>query len=292
MNPQSIFSNEDNPPCPSEQMISERCEYNMQRPDLSGSDSFCFTNTDFLRCSTDGNGGAILLEDPEDSTLTVSCCTFSSCTCTTSGSDDGTGGGAIYASGVSQVLISSSFFLSCSCSSTYGCDGGAVELWNILSQPFATNCVFVLCHADDDGGGLSVWNSKALNRVVCKDSSFLHCDCGDGGGGFILWENFDILQGYNLLFSSNDAETGGAYVFDCSRGTPDYSLCFCFFNRNTAAHHGTDAAFAYFSPDTQKALLMHCFSTSDSHRIGYCDDYDWYTTDVDWISQDIITYIK
>ena len=279
-----MISNEDNPSCPEDnRQLDGRCIYHTKLT-ISGTGPFSFTNTDFLRCSNSGNGGAILFRNQASGTLTVSHCTFNSCTCNLPGGEqDGNGGGAIYAKFVSKVEVFSSFFLSCACYSLTLCDGGGIELYYILSQPLINECTFAFGHADDDGGGVAIWNSNADDPLICKDSFFLNCECGEGGGGggLAMWLNTATFKCANILFSCNQATTGGACSTDCQHSDPNFLLWFCFFNRNTG-RYGNDACFCY---QPSNSPSKHCFSTSDQNRIAFYSGSSWYTTEVNWLPQ-------
>ena len=287
-----LLRNEDNHSCPeANEQTDGRCAYHSKLT-LSGSSPFVFTDTDFIRCSNNGNGGAISFQNQVSGILTVSRCAFYSCTCTTSGSDDGNGGGAIYANNIAKVTIFATSFLSCACYSLNGCDGGAIELWKISSQPMITDCHFILCHADDDGGAVSIWNSSATNTVICTDCRFLSCSVPDDNtvqlwpwaGGIMLWNNNNILRFSNILFVENKGYYGGAFATNSYGSSPNYLLTFCFFTKNSGTF-GNDVGFAYFQPSNTTALFLCCYSTSASKRVCYYYDPQYYITDVVWLPQ-------
>ena len=281
-----MFSNEDSPSCPPEQMDSGRCKYNRKRPDLSGTTCCLFTNTDFVSCTCSGNGGAISFSNAASGTLTVSWCFFSSCTCTTTSTrEDECGGGAIYVNSVSKVVVSSSLFSSCACYSSNGCDGGAIELWSISFQPLISICIFNLCRAADDGGALSIWESSGLNPFVCTDCTFLSCNCGGTGGCLIMWGNSEEFKGCNMLFASGRAAHGGAFATSSSSSHPNYEILFCFFLRNTASS-GNDILFSVLPSDLP---ILHCLSTSDPQRIAYWQNKNTFSVDYsNWLPIGVI----
>ena len=236
------------------------------------SSSASFSQCIFLKLSSYTNGGAISFSNKASGTLTISHCSFYSCSCSRAGGEqDGNGGGAIYSSDVSTVEICSSSFISCACDGYNGCDGGAIELWIITSYPLLSQCNFLFCHANDDGGSLSIWKANANNHIVCTDSSFLHGYSGDGGGAFTLWDNSELIKGSNLLFCNNHCSAGGAYENNACSTPPDYLLSFCFFQGNTATY-GSDASLPCASSDD---LFFHCFSNSEETRIYPGNHEDW-----------------
>ena len=156
-------------------------------------------------------------------------------------------------------------------------------MYLILHQPNINHCNFIFCFAFDDGGSAAIWKSSALDdKHVCKDCRFIMgtADGGDSScaGGIILWENSKALQCSDILFTSNTATYGGAYATGKNAGSQNSFLSFCFFNRNTGSC-GTDAYFDPFPVDA----YQHCFSTSDSDRIGCWNGTDYDSTDVLWL---------
>ena len=223
------------------------------------------------------NGGAIYFADQNEGSLNVKDCFFERCEVKIS-QGNGNGGGAIYCRAASAVHISSSEFLSCLCNTTDNSDGGAIEMWEISSQPIISQCTFIFCQSDDDGGALSVWKSQAINKCICKDSVFLCGSCEDCGGGIIFWNNDDVLKCSNALFTDNEGLYGGSYANNIITQTQNYLLSFCFF-MNNAAKYGNDVYFDYSLPDTP---LLHCFSTATEKSVCYLDGHFIYNFD-DWL---------
>ena len=216
------------------------------------------------------NGGAIYFADKSNGILTITQCLFDHCEVSVS-KGDGTGGGGIYAKSVSNVDISDSSFIHCMCNTTNNSDGGAIELNIITIQPKISECTFIFCHADDDGGAVSIRSSNAANPIVCNDCRYTHCsvshimNLGPGGGGMILWENNNFMRCTNILFSDNEGTYGGAYANNKITQSPNCLLSFCFFNKNTGTY-GNDL---YFPSLPSQCPCMHCLSTSDSYRVSY-----------------------
>ena len=274
-------NNDNNPSCPTEQLISGKCKYSEVRSPLSCTGPFLFRDTDFSKCIYTGNGGAICYVT-SGGTLSITSCTFNSCSCSSSGGD-GNGGGAIYASSLSKIEITSSIFLSCNC--TGSCDGAAVELYHISYQPLVTRCDFLYCSADDDGGGLSIWYSSASNLFSCNNCRFVVCTVPNiykseisAGGGLSVWANSVIFQYSNLLFSSNEGWKGGSYASDKYTEAPNYLFSFCFFNHNTGTY-GNDM---YITSLPLDSPLLHCFSASLPEGIRYWNGEIWMRAYVDW----------
>ena len=157
-------------------------------------------------------------------------------------------------------------------------------------------CDFLFCYADDDGAGLSIWNSNsALSSVACTNSRFIGCNVINSnnnnmdplGAGIIFWNNSAIMKCSSILFSDNEAFIGGAYGTNSNPSSGIYLLSFSFFHRNIGTF-GNDAAIAYFSPTSSETLFQHCFSISDSNRVGYISGGSWQNTDVNWLPQSSI----
>ena len=156
-------------------------------------------------------------------------------------------------------------------------------MWGISTKPFIQECNFISCSANDDGGGLSIWQSSGVEQVVCKDSFFVNCDGGDDGdgGGFALWWNSAMLPASNIVFSFNKAKDGGAYSTDFKSSNPKFPLLFCFFHCNTAPN-GNDI---YINELPSYCPCLLCFTTSPSKQIGYYDGNRLTSAERDWLPQ-------
>ena len=126
-------------------------------------------------------------------------------------------------------------------------------MYYVLHQPYVINCEFISCHADDDGGGLSVIFSSAIdNQLACIGCSFVACTVPNdmtlsrtpSAGGTIEWKNLNVITYSSILFSSNEGTFGGSYGTNSIPPAHSYLLSFCFFNKNTGSC-GNDV---YFSP--------------------------------------------
>ena len=252
---------------------------------LDDSPTHTFTSCAWTGCSA-VLGGAISFQEQTSSSLFVSRCIFYSCKSTSPEWE--TGGGAIHCNNVNFVSIISSSFLSCTCE---GGGGGGINFCNIQNQPSLSECDIISCSASADGGGISIFYSYAnVDQLICNNCRFLSCCISNNleseyifsGGGIILWQNHNILICSDILFTSNTGTCGGGYATSQSTVLQTCFLCFCFFNRNTGSC-GTDA---YFDPLPSDAF-QHCFSTSDSHRIGYYSS-GYQKTDENWLLQKTI----
>ena len=226
-----------------------------------------FTSCSFRNLKFSGySGGAIYFSGYSQATLTVTDSLFEHCEVKIS-QGNGHGGGAIYCSTISTVRISSSAFISCMCNTTNDSDGGAIELWIIVSQSTISGCTFIFCHSDDNGGALSVWNSGAADQLICKDSLFLSGTCEDCGGAIIFWNHNDIRKCSNTLFAHNKGVYGGAYANNILIQTQKYLFLFCFFIENSGSY-GNDI---FLSSLPSESPLLHCLSTSFEGKIvkGY-----------------------
>ena len=243
----------------------------------------------FLQCkfsrliASEKNGGAISFTLSGDS-LQIDECVFESCETTVS-TDSATGGGAVFVSSASELIISSSLLQSCVCYTSYSGDGGAVLIVNLTSDMRIKKCVFCNCHADDDGGGVCIWNCPIWQETCVFQSHFIACDGTDssssGGGGMIVWSSYAAIGSSECIFSKcSSAFFGGglAYYTITSQSFRDAPLSlFSFFNQNTAMTDcGTDAFFLVWIPSSP---FLHSFSTSDSPRIGVEPTYaNWNNT--------------
>ena len=239
--------------------------------------------------SNPGNGGAISFSNQASGILTVSHCSFFSCTCTiTSTRDDECGGGAIYVNSISKVEVSSSLFSSCACYSSKGCDGGAIELYIISSQPLVTGCIFHSCSAPDDGGEVSIWRARGNTDIfLCDECRFFSGRAG-GAAGCLIVVSCESRVCSNCVFADSTAYDGGAVYISSSSSFPSgrYLLQFCFFKDNSVSisTRGNDVALENCMPNSTNNPIHHCFSTTPSGRVSYLNG-QWYNTDENWLPQ-------
>ena len=247
---------------------------------LDDSSTHTFTSCSWKDCKGTQNP-AILFSGRTNSHLEVQKCSFN--TCTNTNRDRQFSGGAINAYNVKSVTVSYSLFLTCKSTQS---SGGGVNLFKLLYQPYIHNCDFISCHAADDGGGAAIWNSSATeNQIVCYNCRFIDCSVpnekdnllGPVAGGIILWDNILPAKCSSLLFSSNEATYGGAYACHSTYYSLVNLLFVCLFNKNIGTY-GNDIYLHILPSDS---TCVHCFSTTNSDRIGYYSS-GHNTTDAAW----------
>ena len=252
-----------------------------ERFTLDDSPTHTFKSCSWKDCS-DSLGGAISFRDHTASSLIVTQCVF--CSCKSTSSEWMTGGGAIHCYKVSSVSINFSSFFSCSCS---GGGSGGINLCYIQNQPSLWKCDIIACSASADGGGISVWHSYAKDdQLICTQCRIINCylttEINNGytfvGGAIILWMNTDLLKCSDSLFACNTGWGGGAYANDHNLAAQNYALSFCFFHQNK----GTCGNDIYLSSLPSYSACLHCFSTSDSDRIGYYSGH-FTSTNTNWL---------
>ena len=233
----------------------------------SVSTSTMFTSRSWNGCSST-QGGAICFANQTTSSLTVKQCTFYNCNSSSTGWVNG--GGAIHCYNVYSVSLLFCSFISCS--ATAG-SGGGVNMYTIIQQPYIHTCDFISCFACDDGGGINVWYSNAMDdKLACKDCRFIKetvKGSRDPSGGCLLYYPSNGLICANSLFSNSEAYYGGAfYILYTNYPSGMYPLQFCFFNTNKGTV-GNDITLDKYVQHNTNLVLKHCFSTSNSDRIGY-----------------------
>ena len=228
-------------------------------------------------------GGAISFRSLTESSLIMNKCTFYSCG-SSSSSVWTDGGGAISAFNVRSVSLSGCLFVSCSHTSG---SGGGINMYTILHQAYINYCVFISCSAWDDGGCAAIWDSKALdNPIACLNCRFIKGTAkgsGSGSGGHLIFFNTYYIACSNCLFSDSEADLGAFYFLYSSYCSGKYPLIFSFFNNNSAAKHGNDAALDNYAPNDNNPLFLHCASTSSPNRVGFWYNNRWDKTDVIWL---------
>ena len=269
----------DNPTC-SSQTISGRCVYQATGPSITGNGPFIFTDTDFLRCSSSGNGSAIY-SSKSGASLTVERCRFDLCNC---GSFSG---GAIYANSLSLLSVKNSFFSSCG-GNHEAFQGGAISIESVLNMLIRDD-FFLKCYSCENAGAIDLRNSGSEQHgFPIQSSSFICCECflwtSPTGGAFEARTN---QCGYfsSVLFTSCRADYGGAiYLLYTSSISGNYVIQFCFFCNNSVPtfKYGNDVAAENFSPTNNKTFMQQCLSTSSSKRLAFYDNR-WDGTDVDWL---------
>ena len=172
---------------------------------------------EFTNCtwsdSSSPDAGAITFRDKISSHLEVDKCTFTRCISTAS--DYKYSGGAINAYNMRSVNIKSSLFLLCSCTAS---NGGGINLFQIIQQPFIDRTNFVSCSSCDDGGAVSVFFSSAEDSCLCRECRIINCSVPYNciiypypwAGGIILYKNSNTLRCTDTLFSHNTGTHGGA----------------------------------------------------------------------------------
>ena len=234
------------------------------------------------------DGGAISFTGNVQQTsmsLKISSSTFSDCSAKE--------GGAIHASTIQKIIVTQSFFLRCSSSNTAdNTGGGGINTENINMKISISNNTFISCTAKASGASIFIHSSSAdtMKLDAISNCRFLSCRSLEGtpdGAGVCVWGTEELIGVKDSLFSLCSALYGGAIFYflnDYWRST--FPIRYCLLNKNSA-FWGSDVAICNYIPKTEPdeyALLFHCFSTSDSYRMGYYYSSTWYRTDADWFS--------
>ena len=178
----------------------------MQRIGTITSGDASFSNCDFVSCNNDEsnpqeNGGAISY-DVANGKLSVTSCYFYKCIAYQKE------GGGIDAHNANDVSITSSFFIQCHADSigNRASGGGGINLRSIQNQASIQFCSFISCTAEDDGGGVAIWSSNAINTLFCTGCRFVQCSIPNNekntlitcGGAMIPYDNDVAMLKYSL----------------------------------------------------------------------------------------------
>ena len=204
-------------------------------------------------------------------------------------------GGAISAQNLACLVITQCVFLQCHAPQQVNNDaaGGmyAVGIQRVFSL---SSSVCLLCSTGSSGGGIFFRSQSTLqlSTEIVHSCILINCTArgsSPDGGGLCLWENFYTFRCLNNLFYGCYADYGGGLNFNFSKNSESSPIRFCFFNRNTA-DVGNDVAFLGSYTLVGK-LLLHCFSTSNSKRVGYYNT-EWHTDDFNWLPMGTLQYLK
>ena len=260
---------------------------------------YSFTYCKWTACKgpTGNNGGAIFSEAAEVS-LSFDGCTFLDCSC-----DDSQHGGIIYASQISSISLTDTFFEWTSSVNKQAYRGGALYLHTIPSVTI-NHDTFNKCYATFSGGAIWSYNclTESTTKQVINNCRFITCrgvsDCG--GSIHVDSKQYDNLITNSLFSDCSNFHAGALWLnSDCysSHSPNKYPLKHCFFNRNyisDTSGYGNDAiirATAAYTPTDAEPVFFCCFSTSDSNRVGYRKyntingKTEWTSKNVNWLPQ-------
>ena len=248
----------------------------------------------FIKCvfinmiALEESGGAIFYTVSGGSLHIVEC-VFETCE-TRINKDSGTGGGAVFATSLSELIISSSLFLACACYTSGSSDGGAIEMFALGSNVVIGACLFISCHTDDDGGAVCMWDFLLWQGTCILDCSFVKCEgthtTSSDGGALLVCNSNAAVGCSNTLFAHCHSEFrgGGAtyHIYNTSNHHSSLHLfTFCFFNNNSAEFKpGNDVYFHQCMP-TQP--FVHCCSKTRENRISYYSNNDYHFDKDDWL---------
>ena len=244
-------------------------DHQVSLPSTVADAEYEFFSCTWKQCS-ESCGGAILCTYCTGSSLTVTRCYFSSCTCSE------IHGGAIYASQISTFYCLSSFFYDCH---SYALDGGGIQSIEITQCNSFKDCFFVSNSAARYGGGLVVADIKTTScdcsfSAVVSDCRFLENNA-EQGGGLHMRPSIDTHYICNSLISCNNATSGGGLQFwnDVLQSVSFPSFSFLFFSSNSATD-GNDIQIGGTNLFSVRSFA-HCFSSTRTQRIYPNKDVDW-----------------
>jgi predicted outer membrane repeat protein len=176
-------------------------------------------------------GGAIRIWG-SPGTLDLFEVTFESCQATAAF------GGAIYATSCPMTLTNCSF-INC----TADDDGGAIKSQGSNSAMVLTNCSFSSCSAGWEGGALAV----SYANLILTGCTFTSNSCpGPFGGGAIYMSGGSSTTGTisSCVFSGNSSTKGGALMMQFATA----AISGCTFTNNTAVEYGGAVAGSAIGP--------------------------------------------
>ena len=143
---------------------------------------------------------------------------------------------------------------------------------------------FTQCSVFSSGGAIYMYGCSEENEKIrtFHDCRFLVCKGDSGYGGGVRASSNKQYKYFltNSLFSECSNWSDGALYLSyssssystSSRTSKQYPVKNCFFNRNYLSDtdgYGNDVLFWNYSPIDDPKIFLNCFSTSDSHRVGY-----------------------
>ena len=280
-----ILHTNNNPSCPSSQIISDRCKYDATRPSISGPGPFQFSYTDFFSCSTSGDGGAIVCS-ASGASLSIEDCTFIDCICTTSYH-----GAAIFAKSLSLVSVTSSLFLWNTNVQQAHC-GAALFLHTVSSVAVHEDTV-IHSYVLHDGGAVDIENgvSADIGKKTFYNCRFIHCRGAESNGGaiFVYQNNYNDFLTNSLFSSCSNNQAGAVLLCDSTYTGSRYPIQFCLFHANSATSNGKDILFSNIQSSTYP--ISHSFTTSSGGNRVYPEHWDTTKQQDNWFPDGIEVFI-
>ena len=240
------------------------------------------TSATFIFCIFNAQGtlGGAIYFTGSSSSLTISDSFFDNCNSTAGW------GGAVYCYTCGKVIISSSSFTGCSCSSPLSSNintaGGAIGLDTSSQLPEISNTSFISCSAGTDGGAVCLDRTKGGTNganLPVKECRFLSCVAKGrsstsaqneaDGGGLLFWDNANTIGISNSLFTNCESkQRAGGFILAIYSVFFDGIARFCFFKDNSALK-GRNALIHFNTEGTKSwnGVFFHSFtadrSTSD-----------------------------
>lgn len=250
-------------------------------------------DTDFIGCKA-SKGGAINVwadgvnETQQDTTLSVTDCTFDTC----SGTDNG---GAIRSTALHTIITDSSFN-----TCTTSANGGALACTSKYTETVITDCSFTDCHADNGNGGACFTNgttgtaSTTISETSPGKTVMENCSAGKGGtvysgkltvsggtirgcsattkGGAISGTQQITMTGGTVTGNSTGGNSSAAV--DADTKTPGLIFSGNVIVANNTGSGG-EARDVYLGVDTDRHILIDGSGLGESASIGiYVADTD------------------
>ncbi|KAH7829877.1 uncharacterized protein MONOS_1426 [Monocercomonoides exilis] len=243
--------------------------------------------------ATDGvsSGGAIFMYNINNGILNVSHSLFNGCVAYSRG-------GGILCHSLQSVLLNNNIFNVCTAQNYYG---GGLYAGAIISCIQISECEFLKCKAQSEGGGLllntvgascsgCVEEEKGEGESACVfECSFISCTIEDIAGGGIFCKNISFAQfkmrNVQFALCAAGSQGGGLFFSPWQQSFPSYDhyFFFLFFHkcRIESAPYGHDVLYEdyFYLYRNLENPFYECYTTNTGEkRVCY-----YYYSDGNWI---------
>ena len=250
-------------------------------------------STSFSFCSWEdclGEPGGAIYSSSAGASITVNSCIFNKCNSTkpNTSSSHSYNGGAIFVSGITELIVFSSTFFHCCAPQNNHDNGGSggIFAYDIKTTIWISSSHFISCFTGSSGGGAYLSSIKAsdVGPQSITSCSYIQCTgygiTPDGGGLSLSYSDYTLGTSSCLFCSCATVGCfdGGLY-FTFNANSDPYPICFCFFNGNSASQ-GADV---YLMNHSGSNPILHSFTTTDAQYTVYPSHWDAAQKQDDWL---------